>query len=284
MNNTNQKPALTETVIFLHIQKTAGTTLHRILDRQYPPGQDFFIKTANDYPIFQTFSINQRGQYRLIRGHMNFGIHKLLPNAATYFTILRDPIERAISYYYHIKNDAAHYNHKYANRWDLKEFLEQGVDALMANGQTRIWAGGRPDLGYGECTAEVLAQAKQKLQQYCAVVGLAERFDETLMLLKKRFGWRYVFYTPQNVSANRLRRHELSPDTLETVKKFNQLDIAFYQYGVSLFEEQVHQQGKTFSQQVKLFQVMNGLVVHVLPAYRLLKNITQRAGYKWTNS
>lgn len=269
----NKKLEPTEAVIFLHIQKTAGTTLHRILDRQYPPHQDFFLRTANDYLDFLDLSLEQRGQYRLIRGHMNFGLHQLLPGPATYFTVLREPVERVISYYYHIKRDPAHPQHKLAKQWELKEFLKLGVDKLMANGQTRIWSGDRPDLGYGECTTEVLALAKSNLRQYCSVVGLTERFDEALLLLKKRFGWRNIFYTRQNISKQRLTRDELSSETLEMIEYYNQFDIEFYQYGKELFEEQIHRQGKEFERQVKVFQLMNAFVTYMFPAYRRLKKL-----------
>jgi len=269
MNHINQNPESTETVIFLHIHKTAGTTLNRIIDRQYPHEQDFFIKSADDYPLFETFTMEQRNRYRLIRGHMNFGVHKLLSKPFAYFTILRHPIERAISYYYYVKNTPTHYNYEQANRMGLYEFLEQGVDILMANGQTRIWAGGRPDFGYNECTEEVLVQAKDNLDKYCAVVGLTERFDTTLLLLKNRFGWKNVFYTRQNVSVNRLKRHDLPAKTLQLLEELNQLDMAFYQYGVERFEEQIKQQKKTFPIQLKIFQMMNKLVPFALPAYKL---------------
>ncbi len=269
----------TETVIFLHIHKTAGTTLHHIIDRQYPPEQDFFIRTTNDYQKFLTFDTEQRAQYRLIRGHMDFGIHELLPNSAVYFTVLRDPIERVISYYFHIKNTPQHYCYELANRWDLQTFLEQGVDKLMANAQTRMWANGRPDLGFGECTPDVLEDAKRNLQQYCAVVGLAEYFDETLLLLKDHFSWRNVFYVRKNVSVNRLRQHDLPQETLAVLKKFNQLDVAFYQFGRELFEKQIRQQGDKFPQRVKRFQFINRQVVgRLLPAYRLARSVVQK-GY-----
>jgi len=42
---------------------------------------------------------------RFIRGHFEFGVHKYLYRPYTYITMLRHPIERAISWYYFVKQN-----------------------------------------------------------------------------------------------------------------------------------------------------------------------------------
>ena len=62
-------------VIFLHIPKTAGTTLLEILDRQYPPetvysfGADAHESTAR----FKALDDPKKMSIRLLRGHMAYG-------------------------------------------------------------------------------------------------------------------------------------------------------------------------------------------------------------------
>jgi hypothetical protein len=48
--------------------------------------------------------------------------------------------------------------------------------------------------------AETLERAIRNLRS-CAVVGLTERFDETLLIAKKTFGWRMPFYENFNVTS-----------------------------------------------------------------------------------
>lgn len=41
---------------------------------------------------------------------------------------------------------------------------------------------------YGQCSPEMLESAKKNLQDFAAV-GLTERYNETLILLKRAFNW-----------------------------------------------------------------------------------------------
>ena len=68
-----------ETLIFLHIPKTAGTTLNRIIEWQYSP---FEIFTIDPYRIRATperlkrLPEERRRRLRVVRGHMLYGVHK----------------------------------------------------------------------------------------------------------------------------------------------------------------------------------------------------------------
>src|SRR5690348_13333798 len=44
-------------------------------------------------------------RYRLIRGHFGYSIHRILPKKPIFMTMLREPIERTISDYEHMKRD-----------------------------------------------------------------------------------------------------------------------------------------------------------------------------------
>jgi hypothetical protein len=91
-------------------------------------------------------------------------------------------------------------------------------------------------------------------------VGLVERFDETLLLLQRVFGWRRLFYVRQNVAERRPTQEDLPGETLELVKRHNALDLQLYQYASALFEEQIRQQGRWFGGQVRLLQLANRLL------------------------
>ncbi|HFQ93050.1 MAG TPA: hypothetical protein ENK32_03505, partial [Anaerolineae bacterium] len=86
-----------------------------------------------------------------------------------------------------------------------------------------------------------------------------ERFDETLILLQKTLGWRIPFYTRANVSKNRAAREELSPAALETIKKFNELDIELYDYVQALLDEQINRQPFNVNRRTRNFARLNQL-------------------------
>ena len=246
-----------QTAIFFHIVKTAGTTLHQIIDRHYQPDETYWIGTKG-HPLehFTSLSEADRAKIRLLRGHMVFGLHTFLPGPSIYFTLLRDPVERTLSYYYFIRRTPEHYCHDLitSNDMSLEEFLENKADDLIINGQTRVLAGKK---WHKECTEGAVEAAKRNLREHFTIVGLVERFDETLHLLKRALNWQNLYYIRQNVGTNRPGMDGLPPATLDAVIKANQFDIELYQYATELFEEKIRQQGPLFALQVKLFQLVN---------------------------
>jgi hypothetical protein len=89
----------------------------------------------------------------------------------------------------------------------------------------------------GECTADTLATAKSNLRTHFSLVGITERFEETLALGKCMFGWR----VPRYASFNRTpgRPTTVSPEARSLVSKYNSFDVALYRYSITLFEEAI---------------------------------------------
>ena len=100
-----------------------------------------------------------------------------------------------------------HYNEIVSQKMSLKDYVSSGISVELNNGQTRLLSGveevGAPVIGYGECPAEILEIAKENLAVHFAVVGITERFDETLILLKTALNWNSIFYSRANVTRNR---------------------------------------------------------------------------------
>ncbi len=85
-----------------------------------------------------------------------------------------------------------------------------------------------------------MATAKSNLDRYFSVVGLVERFDETLILLQKAFSWQPPLYIKQNVTSEAEKKHaEISKATVEKIKQYNAMDVELYDYAVQRFEEQL---------------------------------------------
>lgn len=283
-----EKTADATTVIFLHIPKTAGSTLLRIIERQYHPEEIYSLYLRQDFRAFEGLSEARKAEIRIYRGHMMFGWDQRLSRPATYFTILRDPVERALSYYYFTRKNPEHHHYDLIRSGDLSlaEYLESQEELMMDNGQTRMLCGGYYIMEYGRLSREALEAAKTNLRQNIEVAGLTERFDETLLLLKKAFGWGNVFYARQNVVRKRPRREELSPDTLAVIHKYNRLDTELYQFAQTLFEEQVRKQGPSFAQEVRSFQRANRLISWPIRVQWLIQGTSVRAlvGKRWMPS
>src|SRR6185295_12324969 len=90
-------------LIFLHIPKAAGTTLQDFILRHYKPGGKAFRFTGHQDQLNALAAMTEaeRNEIDVFAGHVHFGIHEKLSEPATYLTMLRDPVERIISHYYH---------------------------------------------------------------------------------------------------------------------------------------------------------------------------------------
>jgi len=230
-----------EALIFLHVPKSAGTTLNRLIEWEYP----LFEMYSVDPVLFRwsrarLWRLPQRRLkgFRVFKGHMPFGLHKILPQPATYITVMRGAVERVISAYYFMSNYKLHPNYWKFRRedWTLEDFVQRSP---RENVQTKMIAGADYD---EPCTAEILAKAKENLR-YFSVVGLTERFEESLALMKLRFGWKIESYSSFNLTRTRPKKRDLPQSTLDLIAERNRFDIELYECAAKLFEEAIDKNG-----------------------------------------
>jgi hypothetical protein len=254
-------------VIFLHIPKTAGSTLNKIIDHQYKRAATFtrhpyYPKELNDE--FKKLSEVERGRIKALKGHMFFGLHEYLSQLSTYITLLRDPVERTISHYYMILENPMDIFHKEvtSNHMSLKDFVCSDLSdriVTLKNGQTKLLAGMEADaaVNFEKRSSDILELAKINLKEHFIVAGLQERFDENLMLLRRVFKWRNVFYIRMGGDKPRPKKKDIPRETLNIIEKYNELDIELYKYAKERFDEQVLQQGPNFEKELKEFRSWN---------------------------
>jgi hypothetical protein len=166
---------------------------------------------------------------------MLFGLHKILPQSATYFAVFRDPIDRVLSAFYFMRSYVLHPNYWRfkRNNWGLEDFVR---NSPRDNVQTKIVAGAP----YEEpCTAEIFERARQNLHQHFSVVGLSERFEESLALMKLRYSWTLGSYRSFNVTRARPKKRDLPQATLDLIAEKNSFDIALYAEATRMFEEDI---------------------------------------------
>ena len=136
-----------QNLIFLHLPKNGGNTLHGILNRLYPKEQTFSIKvidnTKLNIPQFKALSEIEREEIKLLKGHMTFGLHEYLKGPSKYITFLRKPEDRIISFYHYAKSRPQHrlYKSITENNWSLQDFVAASQEGDIHNAQIR-WISG----------------------------------------------------------------------------------------------------------------------------------------------
>jgi Galactose-3-O-sulfotransferase len=236
-----------EAVIFLHVPKAAGSTLNRLIEWEYPLCEMYSIDPVfyrRSWAHLQRLSKKRLQRIRIFKGHMLFGLHAILPQPATYITVLREPVDRVISSFYFMRNyklQPLYWKFKFEN-WSLEDFVRRSP---RENVQCKILAG----VEYAKpCTAEIYETAKENLIRYFSVVGLCERFEESLALMKLRFGWKLQRYSSFNVSHTRPRKSDVSRSTLNLIEEKNSFDISLYDCAANIFQTAVKTRAAEVSQ------------------------------------
>lgn len=266
-------------LIHLHMPKTAGSTLDYILEREYK--SKVFFSFSGMAEEFKNLPYEQRKKIDILRGHLSFGVHKYLTRPAVYIVILRNPIERIISTYYFARRWPQHYLYEILNSQNLslEDFLQSKITTELDNDQVRHISGVRghtypPDrrVDFGEVSRDILNLAISNLENYFAVVGLTERFDESIILMKNTLGWKHIpFYLRKNVTKERPQIKDIPRNTLKIIEKYNELDCELYEYVSKSFEEIFSKKGEFMNSELRKYVILNSTYQKIQPKYSYLK-------------
>lgn len=248
-------------LIFLHIPKTGGWTLHNVLTWvNWREGRTYNVKRSATLEDFGKLPVQEKNKVSVMKGHMPFGAHLLFPNPeqVSYITMLRDPVKRIISSYYYIRKLKTHPLHKklMEGNYTLKEYVESGVIANTENAQVRMISG-KVDLPHGSCTKQILEEAKSNLEKYFSVVGINEYYDESLVMMQKELDWRTPYYLKANVGGHGVKPEDLDQETHDVILKFNTLDLELYQHAKAIFLDKMKSYDGDLSADVEIFRKKN---------------------------
>jgi len=233
-------------LVFIHIQKTAGRTVRYILRSSFglrhcevepwhaqSTGPDF---SSHDLQRLRRFYPNLES----IAGHRVTGYVDLQENGTEfkYFTFMRDPVKLAASYFQY-KVQERGFKDLVFEEWVGREWPR--------NRQTKMIAG-----------VTDVSEAIRIIQAKHVFVGLTERFDESMVLLKALIANQLnISYKPVNVARNNTLAEQLlaTESTRQMLIEANQADLALYnfvrqelyptyqqEYGLALEEDVVRYQ------------------------------------------
>ena len=274
--------------IVFHIYKTAGQSLRSNFEKNfrddewlpmyaYPIGLDKAMSPANPgwdaERVYDYVAKRATSRTRCIFGHMAyFGVHNLVDSDVDplYITFLRDPVERIISFYYHLRNQSPNvWGGEIVERnWSIEEWLDKSRLLAKCNGQLRQLLLGTYDevLTERELTREHLEEGKRRLREFW-YVGLTETFREDSHYLYGKLG--FSRFHPQAVVNPTPDKKEVSPKTREYIAERNALDIELYQFAKKLRAEFINHNAFDYHFNKNKAIIMKSAYFSVIaPAYR----------------
>jgi len=228
-------------IVFIHIEKTAGSSLLK----------ELIEENCQDHRRMSRLkSYFQNRDAECISGHFPYGMHIFSKKEIKYITMLRDPIERAVSWYYFIKDLERtdlwkpHPLREYADSVTISEFYK---NKRYANRQSRFIAGylfhkSYPIMNKSNYFRESLIEkAKMNLNRIYAF-GLQERYQESVEIIMNMIGWDKHKKVPMQAKTKKRPSIEeiedLNPRVISSLRESHQLDIELYEYARDVFDSQ----------------------------------------------
>jgi len=226
-------------VIFIKTHKTASSTLATIIRRI---GEKRGLRFLNplDYRHLDAVDIARTAfeTYDVICNHARFDakwMRRAVPDAVL-VTIVREPIARFLSAW-------EYFDFEHLLGMHLEAFVRD--DTAVRSASLRLFSHRKlfNSLAYdlGMSHEDELPAVLEALRQQFALVLLAERFDEGLLLLARALNvsLEEFSYLPMKVRNRALHVEQLSAPALARLKELNAADIEIYNMSVRLFEEKI---------------------------------------------
>lgn len=219
---------LTQQLLFIHVPKTAGTTVRHFLESHFAPDAIFPSEEAMErdpavYRRIEHATIYPKSLIRqalLVRSHIPYpDIVPLLDLQPAALTMLRDPIRRAISEIRH---------HQRADPQlaplSLEEMILQQPDSYLPS-----WS------YFGRSVEEAI-----KTVQTFDWLGVQEQFAASMEMLCTLMGWAAPpEWNNENTMPDRQREAAISMRALELLSDRLYDDIRFYMAGREEFEKRL---------------------------------------------
>jgi hypothetical protein len=247
-------------IVVYHVQKTAGTSLRRVVRANLPPAEaetlPYLHKEATTPADFRAWherwyrslDDDRRARLTCVMSHWSGYLLPALDRPADPLVLVREPVDRTLSYYWFKQRRRGPERplEPLDRLYELRGNRSDGAErpALwdqLCNWQSRALLSPFHDTSGLEHSAGPSADAElwrerlRDLVDRVYLAGVQDRFSEYLELLRQRYGWE-VFEARNKVNPLR-PEEEVSAELRETILDHNWLDAELYELCRSRIKE-----------------------------------------------
>jgi hypothetical protein len=217
--------------------KTGGTSLISWIQRHYSLEES--LVEATTWAEMLAVPAMQLARKKFIRGHFGVSILRLFQGEARVITVLRHPVERVLSHYFHSYNDPndAHHQLVRASNMTLEAYIrDRRFAAIVENYQTASLGMSLPlgevlrEPSFPDLSLEEQAdcvEAAHRFLESATAVGVTDDLDGFMKLLCAQFPFLYDSNLPRLRAQG--KRLDVGRDVLEEIEERNAEDLRLYE-------------------------------------------------------
>lgn len=227
---------------FLHIPKTAGTSLVQALSENFALDRIMPVEIVYDLHSHDPGGLQK--EYDLLHGHV--GMDVLAPVATQIVTLVREPTERIISLYNYwravpiesatiFENGLIDPGVTLAKELSFRDFVECGHQRILndiENGQAYQIATSNNDEGRltlrGQSEDEIFARCQANLANM-TVVGVTDQLNRFEQNLRHRTGIKLNMPRQNVTQERRITRDSLPDDLARYIRRLTEIDYRLYE-------------------------------------------------------
>lgn len=224
--------------VFIHVPKAAGSSIRSLIEANYSEMEQLPIYRTGGtvlHDFFLGLDPAILDNAKIVYGHIPVVVHNYTARHCAYFTFLRDPVQRAISFFKYVKYDFPEHplHAKFAAgevtfpQWCRRRHIEANKQTQMLSGYDRI----------NFCNQDMLNAAKKSLENF-EYFGFMEKFQESVSNCANHFDWNTDGLQVRNISTRTndafLEAEGASLADLESLKEINKFDVELYEFARNL--------------------------------------------------
>ena len=205
-------------VVYLHIPKTAGKAFEKLAEKNY--ANNCSLSTSGK------FSWDAWKECTLVGGHFFYSRYDGMSGRRLFLSVIRDPVDRAISRFNFYKNDSAGVKFRKLRGFvhdDLLKTIRRSTyrEEFINNYQCRYLSGKRK-----------FSAVQKAFKNDTFIVGHYEEMDKWLALVGERLGWSDLSLPKVNVAADPLYMNQYKEDKvlIDLLRKRNREDYRLFDF------------------------------------------------------